>query len=381
MVALSNAFIYGALQRLTPEEGAPRPLSHTELDALTAEWRALIDQCSSPHLFDLPEWGIPAFHTHGIRTPFSAITARHDGQLIGLLPLLPRDHFLKAIPALVLRGISNQLSPRSELIHHPDHRVLATRMAWEALREDRSWRVLELHNVPEDGAANDLVLHAQRAGFRVVTVPAPSTPLITMSLHDDPRYPEESRVYRERLEGKLRRFRQLGEVHLRSYTTTAEGLTRFLNLENAAPVRLKYSALTNMRSAPSVVRGIGLWAEQGDALRIFSLELNGEPISMLYGVRVRGTYYALWIALDTRLAMYSPGQLVMMLALNELPSHGAHLCELVGPALPWKMVWTSQIRSHHSIYIFRPDRYGRTPLASILAVALRGRALWPNLLT
>ena len=379
MVAISNSFMHGEPHPSPRGPGAPRPFSSTNLDALNAEWQALVDQCSAPHLFDLPEWANPNFHIRESRTPFSAITAHQNGQLIGLLPLIPSDHFLKAIPAPVLRGISNQLSPRSELIHHPKQREIATRMTWEALREERRWRVVELRDVPEDGAANDLVLHARREGFRVVTTSAPATPLIPIGHGGDMRYPDESRVYRTRLETKLRKLDQLGNVHIRVYTGTEEALTRFIELENAAPRRVNSSGLANIRSNLHLARSIGLWAEERDTLKVFSLELNGQPISMLYGVRVRETYYALWIAHDTRLAMYSPGQLVVMLALNELPLFGARLCELVGPALPWKMVWASQTRAQHSHYIFRPDRYGRTHLASILAVALRGRSLWTTL--
>ena len=361
-------------------EGATvRNFSAHELAQLHAEWRELTLTTPSPHLFDLSEWTLAAFHAQEQKTPFSAVACRHNSQLIGILPLVSRAHFLGAIPALVMRGFTSPLSPRCELIHHPSSSDLAARMSWEALREDRKWRVLELPNVPEKGTANSIADHARREGFRVHTLPALSTPIIDLRPEATPYLPNDSRAYRARLEMQLRKLRQFGEVHLRSYTTVEEPLRRLLELEPAAR---NTRILPSRREHPGgieLLREIGMWATRRDALRIFALEINGEPISMLYGITAHDTFYALRIAHTSRLAMYSPGQLVVMLTLQELTRAGTKQCELVGPALPWKMVWTSTTRSHHSHYIFRPDSHGRTPLASLLSLAVQGQTMWRHL--
>lgn len=361
-------------------EGATvRNFSVDELPQLHAEWKELALTSPSPHLFDLSEWTLAAFHAQGQETPFSAVACRHNSQLIGILPLVSRAHFLGAIPALVMRGFTTPLSPRCELIHRRASSDLAARMSWEALREDRRWRVLELPNVPERGVANSIADHARREGFRVHTLPALSTPIIDLRPEATTYLPNESRAYRARLEMKLHKLRQFGEVHLRSYTTVEEPLRRLLELE---PTVRKTRILPLRREHPFVVellREIGMWATRRDGLRIFALEINGEPISMLYGITAHDTFYALRIAHTSRLAMYSPGQLVVMLTLQELTRAGTKQCELVGPALPWKMVWTSTTRSHHSHFIFRPDSHGRTPLASLFSLAVRGQTIWRHM--
>jgi CelD/BcsL family acetyltransferase involved in cellulose biosynthesis len=252
-------------------------------------------------------------------------------------------------------------------------------MSWEALRADHKWRVVELPNVPENGVANSIADHARREGFRVHTLPALSTPIVDLRPEATTSHPNDSRAYRARLEMKLRKLGQFGEVHLRSYTTMEEPLRRLLELEPAVR-KTRFRPLSPEH--PGVVellREIGMWATGRDALRIFALEINGEPISMLFGITAHDTFYVLRIAHTTRLAMYSPGQLLVMLTLQELIRTGTKQCELVGPALPWKMVWTSATRRHHSHYIFRPDSHGRTPLASLLALTVQGQKMWRHL--
>jgi len=361
----------------SPSEGVTlRDFSVDEIPELHVAWRELTLTSPSPHLFDLPEWTLAAWRAQEQKRSFSAIACRHNSKLIGILPLISRAHFLGAIPALVMRGFTSPLSQRCELIHQPSYSDLTARLSWEALREDRRWRVVELPNVPEQGVANSIADHARGEGFRIHTLAALSTPIIDLRPEATTSLPDDSRAYRALLEIKLRKLRQLGEVHLRSYTSVAEPLRRLLELE---PTGRKTRIVPWKWKHPGVVellREIGMWARQRDALRIFSLEVNAEPIAMLYGITAHDTYYALKFAHSARLGMYSPGQLLVMLTLQELTRSGTKHSDLSSPALPWKMVWTSSTRRHRSHYIFRPDSHGGPPLASLLSLTVHGQTIW-----
>jgi CelD/BcsL family acetyltransferase involved in cellulose biosynthesis len=362
------------------DEGALRYFSSHDLPDLCAEWREIPLQSPHAHLFDLPEWVLSAMRVSNREPSFSAIVSRQGHKLIGVLPIVHRPYFLGAIPTVVIRGFTSQLSPRYDLIHHHAHAKLAAQMSWEELRRLKGWRVVELPNIPEGGAADIIADCARRDGFRVETVSTLSTPLIDLSTESSTYLPSEARAYRARLETKLLQVRQLGDIQFRSYTSVDEPLRRLIALEeNSRQKRAISPALRKAPAGGALYREIGLWAERYGGSRVFSLEINGDPIAMLLGITLRDTCYALRVAQDMRLAMYSPGQLVIMAALQELQRQGTRKCELVGPALPWKRVWTSATRDHHSHYIFRPDRRGRTPLASILQLTLRGRSAWRHL--
>lgn len=364
----------------TREGGALRHVSSLELEHLREEWRELVLHSPSPHLQDLPEWILPALRTANTRSCFSAIVSRHAGKLIGVLPIVQRSNFLGAIPTHVIRGFTSDLSPRCDLIHHHAYAKLAAQMSWEALREDHRWRVVELPHVPEGGAADTLADYARNEGFRVETISTTSTPIINLTRGSLSYLPAEARVYRDRLETRLRNVRHFGDIQLRSYTSMEEPLHLLMALEKNSRRGGRAPALRAPPEHAAIYTEIGRWAARCGALRVFSLEINGEPLSMLYGITVQDTYYALRVAHDTRLAMYSPGQLVVMAALQELQRQGTRECELVGPVRPWKMVWTSATRKHRSHYIFRPDRRGRTPLASLFTLTDRARSAWQHML-
>ncbi|MEY4668333.1 MAG: hypothetical protein RL518_1032 [Pseudomonadota bacterium] len=355
-----------------PLAGFFQELRSTELPTLKNQWEKLSGDAPSSHLFDLPDWALPILRSQGAPSSLSAIVARQGQEVIGVLPVTAHRTFLGVLPARTVRG----LTPRTELICHLHHRELAARATWECLQGNQSWHVLQLPDVPLHGSAEVLVAHARHAGYRVETIPAPSVPYVQLGNETPSTMPTNSRVYRAGLETKLRKVAQLGELHLTSHQTIEESLARFLRLPSAPSRPLFNPRWLSSRGDLLAHRDIGLWAERCGALRIFSLELNGTPLSMLYGILWRDTFYALRIAHDPRFSMYSTGQLVVMLTLRELARHGVKRCELVGPPQPWKMVWTSTTHQHRSHFIFRPTRSGRTPLASVVRALVHAETLW-----
>ena len=379
MVAPSTQLLAPHGTKFTSPRASLQELTSNALSTLSGEWSSLLHVSPSPHLFDQPEVALAAFIAREPTRPMSAIVSRLGEDLMGVLPVVPCRTFLGVIAARTLRGLSTHLGPRTELICRASQRDLAAQSSWEALREDTDWRVLELPNVPVSGPADSLTKHAHHDGYRVETFPAPSIPFVDLQSGISSSMPTSSRLYGARLETKLRKIEQFGEVQLRSYATIEEPLTRFLGLENTARKHLTTPPLRYSPAELSLYRNIGLWGERCGALKIFSLELNGAPLSMVYGMMWRDTYYALRIAYDKRFSMYSPGQLLVMLTLEELARQGAKSCELVGPPLPWKMVWTSTTRQHRSHFIFRTNKWGRTPLASACSLCARPQGIWREL--
>jgi CelD/BcsL family acetyltransferase involved in cellulose biosynthesis len=178
------------------------------------------------------------------------------------------------------------------------------------------------------------------------------------------------------LETKLRRLAAMGELHLRSYQTVGESLPRFVELETGHPTCSKHHTRSPLRATLRFYQEVAVWAEQRGSLRIFSFELNGKPLSMVYGITWAGTFYALRVAHDRHFQMYAPGQLAVMRTLQNLPEHGITRCEFVGPITPWKEVWATTSRKHLCHIIFRPNARGKTPLAPAFLLQKRGEAVW-----
>ncbi len=354
-------------------------LKAEKLREIRWEWSSMVSDAPSCHLFDLPEVNLIDPHDAGLTTPSSTIISRVNGVLCGALPVTVRGRFHGAIPAPTIRAVTGPLSYRTELAHHPAHRDLAARLTWETLRDAKDWQVVELTNLPCGGAAEMIAHHARHEGYRVESLPTLSMPCIKLHGDLESTLPHDSRLYRTRLETKLRKLGHLGTVRLRCHSTLAEPFVDLLRLERSREKTTHQRTLHHIAGGLTHLREIGRWAEKRDALRIYSLELNGAPLALIYGVMWRGLYYAIRVACDPNFAMYSPGQLVMMQSLRELSRGGTRECEVVGPALPWTTVWTSSTHQHRSHYIFRPNRYGRVPLASIFTAARGAEQMWRTL--
>ncbi len=356
--------------------GAVEWLEAEKLREIRGEWSAMVSDTPSCHLFDLPEISLPDSHEVRRNPASSAIIVRVNGELCGALAIAFCGEFYGAIPAPTIRAVTGPLSLRMELAHHPAHRALAARLTWEALRDEINWRVLELPNVPCGGAAEMIAHHARKEGYRVESLPVLSIPYMNMGGELESTLPHDSRDYRKRLDTKLRKLGHLGTVHLRCWSTLVEPFVHLLRLEQHRERATHQRTLHHIPGGIAQLRKIGRWAEKLDALRIYSLELNGEPLAMIYGVAWRGTYYAIRIACEPNFAMYSPGQLVVMQTLPELARQGTARCELVSPALPWTTVWTSSTHQYRAHYIFRPNRYGGTPLASLFTATRGVTRIW-----
>jgi CelD/BcsL family acetyltransferase involved in cellulose biosynthesis len=218
--------------------------------------------------------------------------------------------------------------------------------------------------------------YARHEGYRVESLPTLSMPSIKLHSDFESTLPPDSRLYRTRLETKLRKLGHLGTVRLRCHSTLAEPFVDILRLERSRERTTPQRTLHHIAGGLTHLREIGRWAERLDALRIYSLELNGESLALIYGVVWRGNYYAIRVACNPNFAMYSPGQLVVMQTLRELSQAGTGEFILVGPALPWTTVWTSSTHQHRSHYIFRPNRHGRAPMASIFTAATVAERMW-----
>lgn len=351
-------------------------LKAEQLKAIQEEWISMVSAAPSCHLFDLPEVNRLYPHDAGLTTPSLTIISRANGVLCGALPVTVRGRFYGAIPAPTIRAVTGPLSYRTELAHHPAHRALAARLTWEALRDTRDWRVVELPNLPCGGAAEMIAHHARHEGYRVESLPALSMPCIKLHSEFESTLPHDSRLYRTRLETKLRKLGHLGTVRLRCHSTLAEPFVDLLRLERFREKTTHQPTLYHIAGGLTHLREIGRWAETRDVLRVYSLELNGESLALIYGVVWRDIYYAIRVACDPNFAMYSPGQLVVMQTLRELSQGGTGEFIRVGPALPWTTVWTSSTHQHRSHYIFRPNRYGRVPLASTFTAIRTAERMW-----
>jgi CelD/BcsL family acetyltransferase involved in cellulose biosynthesis len=96
-----------------------------------------------------------------------------------------------------------------------------------------------------------------------------------------------------------------------------------------------------------------------DLLSLTVLKLSGETIAFDYGLTSHGVYSLVMTSYDERFKEFSPGHLVTEDVLKDCVARGLREFDFLGCDLPWKLDWTSTVRPHHWLYIFRDSGRGR----------------------
>jgi CelD/BcsL family acetyltransferase involved in cellulose biosynthesis len=94
-------------------------------------------------------------------------------------------------------------------------------------------------------------------------------------------------------------------------------------------------------------------------LSFFRLRLDGRTIAFHYGVTYGGVYYLLKLGYDEAFGEFSPGLVLMDSVVQDALSHGLHRLDFLGSDDEWKLRWSSGVRRHQWLFIFRDSAKGR----------------------
>lgn len=354
---------------LIPVKVALRDWSDSHVSEIVAGWRKLAANgvCAEP--FFQPEW-FQAFH--GSLAPESNpfLVAIHKGSdLIGLLPLMRSRTIFGRLPARSLRSLSNVHSCRFDLLHDGSSTEEVAKATWSCLRDNADWDVIEARDVPTKGNFEALMNHARADGFATAVWPTRKMPYLPLSLDGkDPftNCPERFKGSRNRLKGKEKKLRQEGGLE---FTLTKEAspelIEKFFELEASGWKGQNGSAISLSAALVSFYTTIAKMAAEQGTLRLYCLNLCGEPIAMHFGLQMNGIYYIPKVAYDERYKKFSPGLLLAKYVIEDLTKEGVTCFDFLGPRMEWKCVWTSYAKEHSNCYIFNRTVRGRALKAAI----------------
>ncbi len=145
---------------ISVEETIPKPLLTVEghrggievVESIAGEWRQLCAEAHNDQPFFRPEWVGTYLRAFAPRKPILLITARVDGRLKAVLPLVEEQVWFWGFPIKRLRSAANVHCLRFDLIRSagPEGQ-LATQAIWEFLRDSVAWDLFEMELVaPRD---------------------------------------------------------------------------------------------------------------------------------------------------------------------------------------------------------------------------------------
>lgn len=335
------------------------------LDAVAADWLRLCDEASNDEPFYRPEWIRANLRAFAPDARLLLFTCRAGNRLTGVLPLVWERGFFCGLPVRRLRSASNVHSCRFDLLrargHDGDAAVAAI---WERLKARRGWDVLELRDVPEDGALAEWPHMASRDGFpygRWESMRTPWVPLSTSCAgRGEPWLAQTSAKFRAEIRRKTQRLSASGEIRCQRIESADERwLQTFYRLESSSWKAAAGTAIDCDRQTRAFYDEVAAAAARFGYLSLYFLECGGVPIAGQYGLSYRGRYFLPKLASDESYNTYGPGHMLIEAILRDCAERGISSYDFIGPWAAYKAKWTRAVRPHHWLWVFRKSLYGR----------------------
>ena len=334
-----------------------------ELDALTPEWQTLVQDRALSEPFFQPYWFRSFAKTVNGDLPFPLVVVRDGSTVKGILPLRRQRRFFGRLPAITLSSLSNLHSCRYDFVCTERDRNEVSRAAWSCLKRNKHWNVIEAKAVPEGGAFESIMEHAERDGYLITRWPTLLSPYVELPLgskdafeNSPPRYKKD----RRRLQKRYERLLELGEPTFAVTAKFDEALFQeFLKLEGSGWKGKVGSAISSDATLVDMYREMLSGASDVGHLRMFTLSVNGQCIAMEMAFLVGDRCYSPKVAYNEEFSGCSPGHLLARWIHEDLLAKGVSVYDLLGARGRHKAIWSDKVRPHGNCYIFRPTVVGK----------------------
>ena len=333
--------------------------------ALEAEWNALV-AATGDTLFYRHEFLRVWMDNFTPGAQLRILTLRDGaGKLGAALPLLLERGSMYGAPVRQLVSTANPHSCRFDVIaEQPEE---AARAFLAHLRQDRSWDVLRLNDVPETGAGRALHAAAQTAGLATGSWESLQSPYFPLpSTHEaflatlQSKFKANCRRRRKKLEekGQVRFERYEGGVDLDA--KLEEGFA----LEQSGWKGQRGTAMAQDARTRGFYTELARESARSGRLTLYFLRLDDRAVAFQFGLTHAGRYLLLKPGYDEGLRECSPGQLLMEEVVRDCITRGVREFDFLGPDMVWKRDWTDQVRRHTWLYVFNDTAFARALCAA-----------------
>ncbi len=334
------------------------------VDQLALEWRFLCQENSADEPFFQPEWIAANARAYVPPGALLLLTARTGQKLSAVLPLRVAHSPVSGILVRRLRGAYRPYSSRFDLTRCDGPLGdLAVNALWTFLRDFPEWDVLDFPDVPQGGALEDLVRLAVADGFPTGRVPTMNSPYLPLSGWDgshDYFLRQANPRFASTLRRRKRKLTEQGSLVLRSSgDADPDLLQRFFDLEASGWKGRGGTAIRDDRKRRQFYEEVARAAARFGYFRIYFLEHHGKTIAGHIGLTYRRRHSTPKGAHNEEYNRHGPGHLLIDAVLRDSAEQGLVEFDFLCEDEPWKLSWTSRVRPHTHLYIFRKNPQGR----------------------
>ncbi len=325
------------------------------VDRIADEWRELCTEATDDQPFYRPEFIRAHIRSVIPSAKVVLITARLQGRLRLVLPLVEELGSFSKVPVRRLRAPVNFNCGRFDAVcaKGPEGDAAIT-STWNFLRNYGSWDMLYCGDTTEGGTISRLAEIARADGF--LTIRRPNNPNPIVPVPSDPELLKKMPL-NARLRTKLRQVRrQMNEESPLSFyrVTTADhvALQRFYELEASGWKGRNGSDILHDGSRMFFDELAEVAARYG-YLSLYMLEWKGQLIAGHFALTYEGHCYSPKVAYNEAFKQFAPGHLIVSEMLQDCAARGIHTYDITGECQEWKMKWTDEMVAMNHHFIFR----------------------------
>jgi CelD/BcsL family acetyltransferase involved in cellulose biosynthesis len=338
-------------------------ISHlTGLEALSAEWSALVERVPEAAPFQRPEWLIPWWKWFG-SGELHALAFHSRERLAGFLPLFTHEWNGGRQVTIAGTGISDRLG----LLAEEPFAGHCARHVWAYLKtREEEWNLCDWQDL---SAESPLAQHAER-WFDYENAASP--PWMRVQLPATPAEYEAS--LSSELRRDLRRFtRKLErEGHLRFETVTGDvwllGRLFELHQERWSAKGGPASHVDRLETQQFIFE-MSRRMDGAGKFRLYVMWHCGAPVGMILALMDRRVAWDLITGMDPALMKYSPGSLLLKYSICDAIREGAHAWDFLRGQEQYKFRWGAKLIPTTRLLV--SSRAAEMPVAASPAVKRR----------
>ncbi len=333
------------------------------IEQIAPAWRTLCDEgpCADP--FFRPEWVAAYLRYIEPQANVVLVTAWRDGQLRAVLPLIEERTRFFGVPLRRWRAPTDPRSPdRSDLVHGRGDREATVAAIWHRLQAAPGWDLIDVADVPDDGAFRDLLRAAAASGYPTAERLSRQTPYVPLAGFPtlDAALAHTNAKFRANVRRRRRNLEKVAPVRLARYDTAdPDLLARFFAMEAAGWKGQEGTAIACHPERQAYYAALAHEASRYGYFTLYALMCGDEPVAMHFGLTHNGRYSVPKLAYDERWHTFAPGHLLVDAILHDCFTRGLQEFDFLGSAMPWKMEWAPATRPFYHCYLFAPTPAGR----------------------
>jgi len=338
--------------------------SWDEFKNLYDQWDDLLNRIGNELIFLTHEWFECWWYGFGNKSKPLILLVKDGSKLIGIIPLMIWRDSYRGFPVKKISFIENDNTPRSDFIlSEKKKEALGNIIGW--LKENRDlWDVIIFNKIPRESETFGILKEVLKENMMIFGIRESfNSPFISIDSDWETYFSQRSKKFRKALRNNLNKLNRSGTLKIEQIKDPEK-------LEGILPEVFKVSAnswkakggrtITDSQEDIRFFLKLSEVASRKGWLNIWLLKLNGKAIAAEYHLKYKGRTHALRGDFDEKYRAFSPGSVLESHIIEKMFKDKVVEHDLGGDPYRYKLKWTSTIRKHAKLEIFKKRVYPST---------------------